>query len=103
MAAETIFSDFIARLEGIGRQRDPAYVRAWEQFHVWLHSARAACAIRYLDVMEPVLGYEVNRPYKYWYGSLEPLELTDNQKRLVYRLGEKKEVDAYLEKGGKGQ
>jgi hypothetical protein len=96
-------TDFFQSLDGASPfPAQPSYVKAWEMFQKWLRDQHdeAASAIRFLGVMEPVLNYELNRPYLYWYGSAEPIELDATQKKTMRELIDGKEADQYLRDSG---
>ncbi len=80
----------------------------WEKFQAWMANPNGyPVAVHFLSAFRSVLEYEVNRPYEYWYGEMQPLqidakadeairgdwpEITDPAERAVFRAS----VAAYL-------
>ncbi len=65
----------------------PAFKRAWELFDSWLASEKCTTALRYLKAFGCVIGYEMNRPYEYWYGRQPKLELDEESNSVLRSLG----------------
>lgn len=87
---------FLRRLDGWeGVPPDSRISAAWNMFHRWLHKDRAGDAIRCLGAMQPVFDYELNRPYKYWYGYLDPIDLSEEQVRELKSLAGAPETSAH--------
>jgi hypothetical protein len=66
---------------------DPAVVAGCEMFHRWLHKDEAGKALAFLDAMKPVFLFELNRPYYYWYGSMDPPDFSAEQREILLGLG----------------
>lgn len=79
---------------------------AQRNFDLWLTSADFEPALRNLRAMRLVLTYEMNRPYEYWYGSCERLNLSDDVKNTLREAAVKQgsyptipaeQVEAYIQ------
>lgn len=76
----TTSAKFLRLLDGHdGIHPDPHVVDAWDMFHHWLHKEDADRAMRLLEASDPVFQFEVNRPYYYWYGHMDPPNLDAGQ------------------------
>jgi hypothetical protein len=96
-------TDFFQSLDGAKPfPPQPSYVKAWNMFEEWLKDQHddSVSAIKFLSVMEPVLNYELNRPYLYWYGSAEPIELDATQQKTMRELIDRKDANQYLRDSG---
>jgi hypothetical protein len=60
-----------------GAKRKPLFADCLADFKAWLGGKSFAGALTSLRIFRALLQYEVNRPYEYWYGSRETLELDD--------------------------
>ena len=58
-------------------------IRAWQDFQQWRGSKDYPESIRYLSAFNTILLYEINRPYEYWYGEKEKLELLPAVKQTL--------------------
>lgn len=77
-----------------------------KEFDAWLDSKDCVDATVYLNGFATLLGYEMNRPYQYWYGQPEKVLLdseTESMLKLVGRElpypGFSEQVNQYLELG----
>ncbi len=101
LSPNTEFDHFLAKLDDPTRPLE----RGWEYFQQWIRDERCGEAIPYLKGLRDILKYEMNRPYEYWYGSRELLQLDPEAEKVLPALGglggspEEKfrgEVSAYL-------
>ena len=76
---------------------DPDVTAAWDMFHSWLHGDQANEALRFLEAMQPIFLFEINRPYYYWYGQMDALDLSDDHLADLRRLVPYPPPDAHAE------
>ena len=58
----------------------------WQRFQVWVGDAHYPAAIQRLKVLRQVLAFEINRPFLYWYGAIEPLPQDDGARRILLEV-----------------
>jgi hypothetical protein len=80
----------------------------WKDFVFWYSDAeKRARSFAMLEVFRLILEFEANRPYQKWYNSQQPLEITEEQKKILKALAksdaERREFEGYLKAAVKGR
>lgn len=68
-----------------------------QEFDAWLNSKDRLDATIYLGGFTTLLGYEMNRPYLYWYGQPENLLLDSETEAMLRSLGQELPVPGFSE------
>jgi hypothetical protein len=82
---------FLSRLEYRGgdeasRRQAAEFQSGLQQFQNWVRGDRYSEGLKVLGVFRLVLAYEINRPFEYWYGSLEPMWIDDDVRQTMSGL-----------------
>ena len=54
----------------------------WQRFQAWIDSEDYPSAIERLEALRQVLGFEMNRPFLYWYERVDPIPQNDRTKKV---------------------
>jgi hypothetical protein len=77
------FDGFLTKLDGVAGVPTQDFADVWAHFLKWVPTESCRLAILELRVFDVVLGFEMNRPYSYWYGWDETLRYwAESQKTL---------------------
>lgn len=105
--------DFFKKLDGTGKKRTgakKAMAVGWGYFQTWRGGPEYDGAIAHLRAMTTILSYEMNRPYEYWYGEREKLEVDPKVRKTLEGLlaavqdaEERKKITLELAKYLKGE
>lgn len=90
---EETYNSFVRKLDSVptGPMKDliEVFLGRWEDFQLWVTTARGKRGVAFLKVFRGILNYEMNRPYELWYGEPEKLKLSKEDQNLLMGLGRK--------------
>jgi phage tail tape-measure protein len=66
---------------------------AWNDFGEWLNAGKHVQAMPFLKTFRAVLSYEMNRPYEYWYGRRDTIELDAGIEKTIADIAGKIETE----------
>jgi hypothetical protein len=98
---------FLAKLDGqAGNEAEAApFQEGFRHLNSWLRGSNLAPGRAYLQALEAVLEYEINRPYERWYGHPQDLtigpEVEQTLLSLSDRMGVGSAVEDYIAEGKK--
>jgi hypothetical protein len=85
------FDGFLAKLDGadVAPAAELKDVNdAWTHFSQWVSTPNCRLAILELKIFDLVLGFELNRPYAYWYGWQETLRYWGAKRFLLEKIAD---------------
>jgi hypothetical protein len=113
VSKDETFEEFQLKLEGratVDSQTAEAFKDSWRHFDRWIRSDHCSKACVFLRAARPIIYYEMNRPYEYWYGKRVALTISAESITFLQSMAEQlgppeykkrllNEVTAYLEEG----
>lgn len=92
---------FMQKLDNPAEPANAPVIADWTSFREFLCQAEAVKRVRTLcQIFEAVVTYESNRPYEYWYGVPDKMELADGLAGTILNLfssdNDKNAAEAYL-------